>query len=297
MRVLHSTLTLVTSGVLHVMALLPLVLLAFLGAPEVVDDDEEIEVYAEGDADNAPGPLVDDAVLTVTILHSPQDWSATEVNPDATPPAPGEEAPPQAAPASQVAKDKAADARAQAREAEGDQGPKDEGGEGAAEAQGDDAATAGAGSGSGTPNPKAQSSSKKPKKVCPPNPDIARIGTWQWGVERSLIEKYAGDMKLLNKVARVTPHQSADGKPDGFRLGLPQCSPLRLAGFKTGDIVKDVNKRKIHNVLQAVAAYFTLRNEKNFTVHLDRKGQILTLRYKVDHGAARDALTPTTPTP
>jgi S1-C subfamily serine protease len=64
---------------------------------------------------------------------------------------------------------------------------------------------------------------------------------------------------------------------------------LKQAGLKTGDVVKDVNGRKIHNIFQAVGAYFTLRKEKDFLLHVDRKGQVITLRYRVDHGAARNA--------
>lgn len=269
MRPLETGFSFVSSVTLHVLMALPLLALSWLTAPEVDEEDDSAEVFAEGGPANERGILVDDAVLTVTVLNTEMDWKATEVTPEPT------QAPPTPAPAEKPKQVK--------KEAE----PTPDGTKSAEEAGG--VTSAEPGTGTNAPNPQAQKSSGKNSKPCAINPDVARLETWKWGVERDLIELYAKDTNKLNRLARVSTHEGKDGKPDGFRLGLPRCSVLKQAGLKTGDVVKDVNGRKIHNLFQAVGAYFTLRKEKTFILHVDRKGSMVTLRYLVDHGAARNA--------
>lgn len=270
MRPLETGFSFVSSVTLHVFMGLPLLALSWLTAPEVDEDEDDVEVYAEGGAANERGLLVDDAVLTVTVLNTEMDWKATEVTPDPT-----------AAPPTPTPAEKPKQAKKDAEPTpDGTKSDKDDGG-------GADAADPS--TGTNQPSPQAQKSSGKNSKPCAVNPDIARLETWKWGVERDLIELYAKDTKKLNRLARVTAHDTKDGKPDGFKLGLPHCSVLKQAGLKTGDVVKDVNGRKIHNLFQAVGAYFTLRKERDFVLHVERKGSLITLRYRVDHGAARNA--------
>jgi type II secretory pathway component PulC len=118
------------------------------------------------------------------------------------------------------------------------------------------------------------------------SPDVAQRAEDRWGVERDLVEFYATHLRELSRLAAVSRHET-DGRPDGFRLGMGRCSVLKQAGFRSGDVVKDVNGRRIHNLFQAVAAYVALRREKEFVVHVVRKGERLALHYRVDRGASR----------
>jgi hypothetical protein len=123
---------------------------------------------------------------------------------------------------------------------------------------------------------------KDKKPVCgPPNEQIAKTGEASWTVDRALIDYYAGNLKELMKLGSVAPHK-ADGKPDGFRVGLARCSPLREGGLKSGDVVHDINGRKVNNLLQAVAAYFALRKEDTLTVHVTRAGKPVAMTYTIE---------------
>lgn len=274
-RPLPAALSFGTSVFLHVLALVPLLLLSWLVQPQVVDD-EDATPYAEGDAPDGEGELVDDAVLTVTVLNTPMDWDATTIQPTPAPAPDAAAAPPTPA----------APTRDKATQAQKPDDTKSADGARAQDAAAQGDVEAGQSTGDGTPNPMAQKSSKGKGKPCPVNADVVRLETWKWGIERSLVERYANDISAAEKLARITANNTADGKPNGFKLGLPRCSVLRQAGLRTGDIVRDVNGRKIHNILQAVAAYFTLRKEKDFVVHIQRKNQLVTLWYRVDKNAA-----------
>ncbi|MFZ5481406.1 MAG: hypothetical protein ACOZNI_31890 [Myxococcota bacterium] len=134
-----------------------------------------------------------------------------------------------------------------------------------------------------------RSPKKSNRKPCPePTQEIARTGSDSWTVERDLVEYYASHLKELMKLASVSPHE-AGGKPDGFRVGLPRCSILRDGGLRSGDVVHDINGRKVNNVVQAVAAYFALRKEKTLTVRLTRQGKQVAQTYHIEGDAGRPA--------
>lgn len=122
---------------------------------------------------------------------------------------------------------------------------------------------------------------KGEKKPCDPEPAIAQVDGTTWTVERAFVDWYASHLAELNKVAEVYPSDGDDGKRNGFRLGLPRCSVLRQGGLRSGDVVHEVNGRKIHDIPQAVAAYFALRDERVLRVKLTRKGEPLTLKFKL----------------
>jgi hypothetical protein len=119
-------------------------------------------------------------------------------------------------------------------------------------------------------------------KPCPPpHPGVITLENG-WRVERPLIDFYASNLRELQELGKVYTQRNKDRKPTGFRMHLARCSVLRQAGMKTGDIVHDVNGRKIYTLLQAVSAYFVLRNDPVITLNVTRGGRALTLRYEID---------------
>lgn len=122
----------------------------------------------------------------------------------------------------------------------------------------------------------------KGKKPCPPPSDaVTQVSDDKWRVQRDLLEFYAAHPGKLDNLGMVWTHEGDDGKPDGFRIGVPRCGVLRQAGFRSGDIVHTINGRKVNNLVQAVAAYIALRNQKELEVAITRKGQRMVLRYRV----------------
>lgn len=122
---------------------------------------------------------------------------------------------------------------------------------------------------------------KGEKKPCDPEPAIAQVDGTTWTVERAFVDWYASHLAELNKIAEVYPSDGDDGKRNGFRLGLPRCSVLRQGGLRSGDVVHEVNGRRVNDIPQAVAAYFALRNDSVIRVKLTRKGQPLTLKFRL----------------
>lgn len=125
---------------------------------------------------------------------------------------------------------------------------------------------------------------QKPKRpACPAPPDtLARVSETHWYIDRDIIEQYATNLSELQKLGSVWSHRGADGKLDGFKLGLSRCSVLRAGGLRSGDVVHDINGRRIHSVLQAIGAYLALRAEPELVLHVTRRGQPLTLGYTVE---------------
>lgn len=129
---------------------------------------------------------------------------------------------------------------------------------------------------------------KEPPPPCDVSPDILALADGTYFVERSLVEYYATHRDEISRLGTVTLHRDASKRPDGFRVGLPRCSLLRQGGLRTDDIVQDINGRRIHTVLQAVAAYIVLRKEPVLYVRVAREGEpeSLVLAYHLDERPA-----------
>ncbi len=129
---------------------------------------------------------------------------------------------------------------------------------------------------------KSRNPKKAPAPCADPVADIEQLGPYEWFVERDLVDYYADHIPEIDKLGSVWTHKDAEGKPDGFRLGLPRCTVLRDGGLRSGDIVHDINGIKINNVLQAVAAYLKLRKEPILRLHVTRKKESLTFSYNLE---------------
>lgn len=134
---------------------------------------------------------------------------------------------------------------------------------------------------------KARRPTRTPKPCPEPVADIEQLGPAEWFVERALVEYYASHISEIDALGSVWTHKSPEGKPDGFRVGLPRCTVLRDGGLKSGDIVHDINGIRINNVLQAVAAYVQLRKEPVLVVHVTRKKESLSLTYHLEQKERR----------
>lgn len=119
---------------------------------------------------------------------------------------------------------------------------------------------------------------KKPKKTppkgqepCEVSDGIRPLADGRWLITRELVEFYANHPFQLDQLASVWTHKDAAGEPDGFKIGLPRCTVLRQAGFRSADVVNDVNGRVISTIPQAIGAYFALRREEVYYVHVSRR--------------------------
>lgn len=215
----------------------------------------------------APAPETEGPVAVTAEFAVDGDLTASEdTNPDATVGSltTTEEAP--RPPAEEVVRDTSAP------KAEPQRPPKDRtpGTDTPADRQGADQRQA-----KGPPN------NNKNKPPCPEVEEVVQMGPTSWTVEREFVDYYASHLAELMKLAGTYPHEDAQGRPDGFRVGLPRCSVLRRGGLKSGDVIHDVNGIRINTVLQAVAAWFDLRNDSHVTVNLTRGGKRIQHHYEV----------------
>lgn len=131
---------------------------------------------------------------------------------------------------------------------------------------------------------------RHPRRLpCPESSQsIARVSEASWYIDRDLIEFYATHMGELQKLGAVWTHRDkATNKLDGFRVALSRCSVLRQGGLKSGDIVHDINGRRIHSVLQAIGAYIALRKEPELFVRITRRGEPTVLAYSIEQPVKR----------
>ncbi len=134
------------------------------------------------------------------------------------------------------------------------------------------------------PRTKRVRTRRKRARDCKPDvPQIRSTGASRWDVERDLIDRYARDLKAASRLASVSWAHDARGRVIGFQVHRVRCgSPLHEAGFKNGDLVTQINGRKVRTVPQALAAYVALRIKRKLRVRGTRRdGQSLDLRYRL----------------
>mgnify|MGYP006185145083 CR=1 FL=1 len=111
---------------------------------------------------------------------------------------------------------------------------------------------------------------------------IEKVGEYKYIVDRSLVDKYLGDLDAISKMARASPHRGSDGVIDGYRLsGVRRGSPLDKLGIKNGDVINTVNGTSLSSVSGAMGAFNSMQSESSFNFEVNRRGQGLTLDYEV----------------
>jgi membrane-associated protease RseP (regulator of RpoE activity) len=136
------------------------------------------------------------------------------------------------------------------------------------------------------PPPPEKRSRKRRKSArnCKPDvPQIRATGRARWDVERGLIDHYARDLKEASRLASVSWAQDPEGRVIGFKVHRVRCgSPLHEAGFENGDVITQINGKKVRTVPQALAAYVALRIKRKLRVRGTRRsGHPLDLRYRL----------------
>ncbi|HCH65166.1 MAG: hypothetical protein CL927_01570 [Deltaproteobacteria bacterium] len=124
---------------------------------------------------------------------------------------------------------------------------------------------------------------RRPQKDCRPDvPQIRATGTARWEIDRSLVDHYARNLDEANRLAYVSWARDEEGQVIGFKVKRVRCgSPLHEAGFQSGDVVTQINGRKVRTVPQALAAYVALRIKRKLHIRGIRSGQRLDLRYRL----------------
>lgn len=112
-----------------------------------------------------------------------------------------------------------------------------------------------------------------------------RQGMREEGNER-LLTRATRDLLLSETMqvferARIIPHQS-NGRVDSIKLyGIRRESALGVLGLQNGDGIRQINGLDVTSPDATLEAYVQLRTATEFHVELERRGQPLTLHYRI----------------
>jgi general secretion pathway protein C len=110
---------------------------------------------------------------------------------------------------------------------------------------------------------------------------VAKVGDWNYKIDRAMLDEELSDMTQLTQGAKVVPN-IVGGKYRGFRLvGVRSNSLYRAIGLQSGDSIRRVNGIEIDSPTKALQLFEQLRNSNNITVDIDRRGQPKSLDYTV----------------
>lgn len=118
-----------------------------------------------------------------------------------------------------------------------------------------------------------------------PSPDfskgVKKVGPYEYHIDRALLDENLRDLTKLGMEARIIPNY-VDGKYQGFRVvGIRPDSLYRAIGLESGDLVTRVNGQDIDTPNKAIQLFEELRNSPTITLDIERRGQKVTLTYKV----------------
>jgi type II secretion system protein C len=111
---------------------------------------------------------------------------------------------------------------------------------------------------------------------------ITKESETKYTIERSVLDKYLGDLDALSKMAKALPHKGSDGSNDGYRLsGIRRNSPLYALGIRNGDVFHAVNGTSLTNPADAMSAFQTLGSTSAFNFDITRRNNPVTMEYSV----------------
>lgn len=110
---------------------------------------------------------------------------------------------------------------------------------------------------------------------------IQKVSDTEYHVDRAAVDRILSDQTELMKSARVVP-DTQDGKVVGVRLfGIRPDTLLGTLGMQNGDRLETINGFDMASPEKALEAYMRLRTADGLKVQLNRRGQPLTIDYKI----------------
>ncbi|MCP4753724.1 MAG: hypothetical protein GY866_22800 [Proteobacteria bacterium] len=101
-------------------------------------------------------------------------------------------------------------------------------------------------------------------------------------IESSEVDSHMKNFGKLVNQARMVPFFH-NGQHKGFQIkAIDKGSLYEKLGLKNRDVIKAVNGEELNTMDKAVSLLKTLKNEREFTFQLERKGSPMTLNYYVD---------------
>lgn len=110
---------------------------------------------------------------------------------------------------------------------------------------------------------------------------IQKISDTEFHLDRSVVDKILGDQSALMKAARIVP-DIQNGQTIGVRLyGIRPDTLLGALGIQNGDRLETINGFNMASPEKALEAYARLRSASGLKVQVNRRGQPVTIDYKI----------------
>ncbi|HMR77941.1 MAG TPA: type II secretion system protein GspC [Polyangiaceae bacterium] len=110
---------------------------------------------------------------------------------------------------------------------------------------------------------------------------IQKISETEFNVDRSVVDKILENQAELMRSARIVPEQQA-GKVVGIRMfGIRPDTLLGTLGFQNGDRLETINGFNMASPEKALEAYARLRTASNLNVKVNRRGQPMSIDFRI----------------
>jgi general secretion pathway protein C len=110
---------------------------------------------------------------------------------------------------------------------------------------------------------------------------VKKIDDTHYEIDKALVDKVLANPMGVAKGARVVPAVK-DGKPDGFKLyAIRPSSVYSKLGLTNGDTLHSINGFDLTTADKALEVYTKLREATSLQVDVTRRGQGLTLNYRI----------------
>jgi len=111
---------------------------------------------------------------------------------------------------------------------------------------------------------------------------VREIGENRWMISRSTIESVRENFADQLRHAQMQP-RTVDGKTDGFLIQrINPRSLLVKVGLRRGDVIIDVNNIKLDSPEKALQVFQQLREARQITVAVERKGKPMSFEYEIE---------------
>ncbi len=115
----------------------------------------------------------------------------------------------------------------------------------------------------------------------PTGKGIHKTGPNTYEIEQSEIDATLSNLNSIATQARIVP-SFKDGQANGFKLfSIRPGSLYSKIGIKNGDVISRINGYEITSPDKALEIYSKLKNAKQITVDLNRRGKPQTLDYSI----------------
>jgi general secretion pathway protein C len=110
---------------------------------------------------------------------------------------------------------------------------------------------------------------------------IQKVSDTEFSIDRSVVDNILERQAELMKSARIVPEQK-DGKVLGVRLfGIRPDTLLGTLGLQNGDRLETINGFNMASPEKALEAYARLRTASNLNVKVTRRGQPVSIDYRI----------------